>query len=182
MEKIIPINLNNGVIHIHPYRKIDEQNGDVVEDDLFEILSDVENMSFMPERYITSRGDVSKLMLGVTVGYATNSRWSHFLSLVKFHNKVVGQIDIISPQAVFKSYGISEIWLIEYFLHKMLWSKGIMTDALSAIINNLRGQGINNIGAICKTDNLSSLSVLNKLGFIKDRIIDAKQDLYILAK
>lgn len=180
MDNINPINLNNGVIHIHGYRKIDMQRLESFETDLFEILGNPENTKFIPERYIANKQDIGKLLLGVTMGYANKTRWSHFLSLVQFNNKVVGQIDILSPSSVKKSYNIENMWFIEYYLNMAIWNKGIMTSALGAVISNLKEQGITNIGALCQRDNISSISILKKLGFNRQNIIDNKQDYYKL--
>ena len=180
MDNINPINLNNGTIHIHGLRKIDMQRLPIMEDDIYEILSDPNNVQYILERHITNKEDVSKLLLGVTFGYATKTRWTHFISLVKHNDKVVGQIDILSPGLVEKKYGLKNIWLVEYFLHKDLWNKGIMTGALGAVLQNIQEQGVTNIGALCQRENITSIKVLEKIGFKRKSTFDTKQDFFAL--
>lgn len=180
MHTLRPINLNNGTIHIHPYRKADMVRVEQMREDLFEILSDFENTEQIPERRIKSLSDSDKLMLGVTLGYAQQLQWTHFLSLVQHNNKIIGQIDVLSPEKVFAAYKLSNLWLIEYYLHKQLWGKGIMSSALAALIDNLKEQGIVNIGALCKTNNLSSIKVLTNVGFKFSKKFDNLQNLYLL--
>ena len=180
MNSINPIRIDNGTIEIHGYRKMDLERMEIIESDLFEILNDRENTQFVPERFISNKEDINKLLLGIAVGYAMKTKYTHFISLMKFHNKIVGQVDIFSPKHVLENYGISDLWLLEYFINKALWNKGYMTSALGAVLHSLKEQGVKNIGALCRRDNLSSIAVLHKCGFKRVSTFDAKQDLFQL--
>lgn len=50
MSKLKPINLDNGVIRIHPLRISDIERENEIIESLFEILSDEENTKFIPEK------------------------------------------------------------------------------------------------------------------------------------
>ena len=178
MDNIKPINLGNEIIRIHGLRKTDMLRLSFIEDDIYEILSNIDNVQYIPQRHITNKEDVSKLLLGVTFGYETKSRWTHFISLVESNNKVIGQIDVLSPTLVEKNYGLKNIWLVEYLLHIDFWNKGIMTNTLGAVLKNIKEQGITNIGALCQRENINSIKVLEKVGFERKDTFDTKQDLF----
>ncbi len=180
MDNIKPINLSNGAIRIHGLRRMDMQRLIIIGDDIYEILSNPDNIPYMQERYITNKEDVSQLLLGVTFGYETKTRWTHFISLVEDKDKVVGQIDILSPNLVEKTYGLKNTWLVEYFLHKDFWNKGIMTTVLRAVLQNIQEQGVINIGALCQRENTISIKLLEKVGFKKKSTFDTKQDFFSL--
>jgi len=59
-----------------------------------------------------------------------------------------------------------------YDLNPKYWNKGIMTEALSAIMKfTFSTLDINRIEASVSTENIASIKVLEKLGFIKEGIL-----------
>lgn len=177
MCKLEPIILSNGVIEIHPLRKTDLIRHNDFVDDLFEIFGDIESIPFNMERFAKNKEIISSQMLGVSLGYDQQSSYTHFLTLIKL-NKIIGEIIILSPRTVTPSYGIEDTWLIEYFLNKKLWNNGLMSGAVKAVVSNLQGQGIKNIGALVIRENIPSIRVLEKTGFKRLRQFDLKQDFY----
>lgn len=177
MNSLKPINLDNGVIQIHPLRTSDMMRHTEMVNDLYEIFGDIESLPYNKEKFVKDIETISTQMLGVTVGYEQKIRYTHFLTL-KEPNKVIGEIIILSPKSVKDAYKLDNLWIIEYFLNKQLWNNGIMSGVLSAIISNMKQQGITNIGALVDRENSPSIRVLEKAGFSKTMDFDLKQDLY----
>lgn len=181
MNKLKPINLDNGVILIHPLRTIDIQRHEQIVESLHEILSDEENTEFIPEKRTNDKEQISMNLLGVTIRYSQELGYTHFITL-KGNNEIIGQINIISPKGVEleSEYGIKDSWFIEYFMNKKVWGHKLMSGILNAVISEMKNQGINNICALCMPENISSIKTLANAGFIKISKFDLKQDLYKL--
>ena len=177
MNKLKPIILDNGLIQIHPLRSSDLMKHDKIVNDLFEIFSDSETLTYNKEKIVTDKKTVAMQLLGVSMGYEQQLRYTHFLTL-KEYDKVIGEILILSPKSVEPSYNIKDTWIIEYFLNKQLWNNGIMTGVIQVIIEQMQEQDINKIGVLVDRDNLSSIRVLQKVGFIRIKQFDLKQDYY----
>lgn len=59
-----------------------------------------------------------------------------------------------------------------YDLSPKYWNKGIMTEALSAIMNfTFNSLNVNRIEATVSTENIASIRLLEKLDFIKEGIL-----------
>lgn len=177
MNQMKPINLDNGVIQIHPLRTTDLMRHDEIVNDLYEIFGDISSIPYNKEKFVKDKETISTQMLGVTIGYQQQIRYTHFLTL-KEPNKVIGEIIILSPKSVEPAYAIKDIWIIEYYLNKQLWNNGIMSGVINAIVNEMQNQGITGIGALVDKENISSIRVLVKSGFKRLRQYDLKQDLY----
>jgi RimJ/RimL family protein N-acetyltransferase len=178
--KLNPINLDNGVIQIHPLGGRELMKHAKVVNDLFEILSDDENTKYISEKRVTDKKTISDQLLGITIGYQEQLYYAHFLTLKKL-DKIIGMINIITPKRVEDTYLIKNRWFIEYYLNKQLWGHGIMYGAIKAVIQNMEKQGIINLGALCIPENFVSIRLLEKCGFKKIKKFDAKQDYYELS-
>lgn len=177
MNKLKPINLDNGVIQIHPLRPSDMMRHDELVNDLYEIFGDEDSLPYNKEKFVSDRKTISTQMLGVTIGYEQQIRYTHFITL-KEPNKIIGEIIILSPKSVEPQYKIQDTWIIEFYLNKQLWNKGIMSGIIAAIVSNMKNQGIDKIGALVDRNNIPSIRVLEKSGFIKRNPFDVKQDYY----
>ena len=118
-------------------------------------------------------------MLGVTLGYQQQIRYTHFITLKEI-NKIIGEIIILSPKSVEQSYNIKNIWFLEFYLNKLLWNYGIMTDIITQIVSRMKNQSIVGIGALVDRQNIQSIRVLEKSGFKRDRKFDERQDYYTI--
>ncbi|MDP3915071.1 MAG: GNAT family protein [Bacteroidota bacterium] len=177
MNNLKPINLDNGVIQIHPLRTSDLFRHNLIVDDLYEIFGDEATLPYNSEKIVKDKNTISTQLLGVTIGYEQQISYTHFLTL-KENNKIIGEIIILSPKNVQLAYKIKDTWIIEYFLNKKYWNKGIMTGVISAIANIMKINKINKIGALVDRNNLSSIRVLEKVGFRKICSFDLKQDYF----
>lgn len=180
MQKLKPINIESDVILIHPLRRMDMARISDIENDIYEILSDNNSTKYIPEKRLSTRKTATDRVFGFVMGYQTSTSYAHFIT-DKRTQKVIGLIDIISPERAKQSYKIDKYdWMIEYYLHKDYCGQGIMTGIVGAICQRLKGQGINTIAAICDRNNQASIRVLEKVGFRKTKSFDIKQDYFEL--
>lgn len=178
MKPIQTINAGNEDLMIHPLRSIDMQRIDEIQADVFEILSDVENTQYISEKRLKTKNEASDLIFGFVLGYQNGLRYAHFITAKKL-NKVIGVIDIISPDLARRFYKLDKYeWMIEYYLHKAYWNIGIMSNSVGLICQELKAQGIHKIAAVCNKQNIYSIKVLNNIGFIKKKPFDQNQDYY----
>ncbi|MBO3097682.1 GNAT family N-acetyltransferase [Gelidibacter pelagius] len=181
MNRLRPINLDNGVTIIHPLRQSDILRHDQIVDNLIEILSDEENTRFISEKRTDDKERVSNELLGVTFRYDQQLGYTHFITL-KNNNEVLGQINIITPKGIETEtqYKIKDTWFIEYYLNKKVWNLGVMSGAIKAIVESMKDQGITKISALCMPENIGSIKILTKSGFKRTQKFDLKQDVYEL--
>jgi RimJ/RimL family protein N-acetyltransferase len=161
-----PINLNNGILEIHPLRNQDIKKGNLLERDIFEILGNEENTEYIPEKRVTSLQQVVNQTMGVVISYSQKLAYMHFLTM-KALGKTIGVVNILSPLNAQETYNLQNVWLIEYFLNKTYWGNGIMTEVVGEVIDNMRQQGIKQIGAFVYQENFASTRLLEKVGFKK---------------
>lgn len=179
MNTLKPIALDNGYIQIHPYRKKEMMRETEIVNELFEIFGDIESIPFNKEKLVTDKKTISMNLLGVVIGYDQQIRYTHFLTH-KDSDTIIGEIIITTPKHVKSIYNLDNTWIIEYYLNKQFWNRGIMSGAISAIIHNMKGQGIDNIGALVDEKNTPSIRVLEKVGFVYKRQFDLAKDLYLV--
>lgn len=180
MQNLKPINIESDIIQIHPLRPIDITRIQNIENDIYEILSDNESTEYIPEKRLSNRKAASDRVYSFIVGYQTSSSYAHFIT-DKRTQKVIGVINIISPERAKQSYKIDKYdWMIEYYLHKDYCGKGIMTGIVGSVCKRLKGQGFNTVAAICDRNNHASIRLLEKVGFHKTKPFDIKQDYFEL--
>jgi RimJ/RimL family protein N-acetyltransferase len=179
MNKLNPINFENDVLLIHPLRPNDILRQNEIIEDLYEIFSDKDSLPYNKEKYIENKEQIELNLLGITIGYSQNIRYTHFITLKEI-NKIIGEIIILSPKSVEQSYNIKNIWFLEFYLNKLLWNYGIMTDIITQIVSRMKNQGIIGIGALVDRRNIQSIRVLEKSGFKKNTKFDDRQDYYVI--
>ncbi|MCY3412446.1 MAG: GNAT family N-acetyltransferase [Candidatus Heimdallarchaeota archaeon] len=95
--------------------------------------------------------------------------FDRFLVGIEFNSKLIGTISILDWD---RNHRTCEIG---YQLHPDYWSKGIMTEALRAILPFIfYDMGINRLEASCNTGNIGSQKVLEKTGFVREGIMRQK--------
>ncbi|MCI5675616.1 MAG: GNAT family N-acetyltransferase [Ezakiella sp.] len=90
-------------------------------------------------------------------------------------DKAIGIFDFLWSKKYFNHIEIG------YSLNKNYWGKGLMSEAANTIMDELKKR-YNPIGftAIVSSDNIRSIALLNKLGFIRKEKI--KNDIYYVKK
>lgn len=166
MIKFNPILMENNSMIIHPLRQIDAIDSLRIENDLFEILNDKETTEFLPEHRISDKSKMNMFLFGAILGYERQTNYMHFLTAKKI-NQTIGVINLITPSEVEKNYQQKGVWYLEYYLNKKFWNQQIMSNALFAILENIKQQEIHRIGALTFIENIASVKILEKLGFNK---------------
>mgnify|MGYP000327252877 CR=1 FL=1 len=80
-----------------------------------------------------------------------------------------------------EKYNRAEVW---YKIHSAHWNKGFATEVLSRMINyGFDDLNLHRIQAGCAVENIGSIKVLEKVGFIREgrgrQILPLKSDLYV---
>ncbi|HWW42811.1 hypothetical protein, partial [Pedobacter sp.] len=93
--------------------------------------------------------------------------------------KVVGIIDLISPEVAKEFYVISKYpYFIEFYLSSGATGCYIMTQILPPIVDEILAQGIPSIGAVVNRKNTAAKRVLEKANFARKGEFDILQDFY----
>jgi ribosomal-protein-alanine N-acetyltransferase len=86
-------------------------------------------------------------------------------------DRVIGSCGCYHPQRAFRSVEIG------YELHPDHWRQGIMTEALTAMLDYCYGDHfffrLNRVQALTEPDNRASIGLLRKLGFQKEGLLRA---------
>ena len=89
-----------------------------------------------------------------------------FSYAIRYKNEFAGAIWVNTPKLNLMKHNFSE-WDISFFLFEPFENKGIMTFALSKVIDLLFFKfGIDELAAVVEKDNTESEKLLNKIGFV----------------
>ena len=89
-----------------------------------------------------------------------------FAYTIRYKNEFAGAIWVNTPKLNLMKHNFSE-WDISYFLFEPFENKGIMTFALSKVIDLLFFKfDINELAAVVEKGNIQSEKLLNKIGFV----------------
>ena len=146
--------------------------------DIYEMRSDDETLKFVPEQRLSdlkaAEDEFNKFLFANSTGVS----FTHFIT-DKFNGKTIGLITIVAPELASRLYKMEKYeWMIEYLLNKNYCGHGLMTSFLKIFVSNMNEQGIKTIGAVCFRNNLASIRVLEKVGFVKKGNFDIYQDYY----
>ena len=131
---------------------------------IYKILSDPEVIKYDTFDLLTNIRQVDDLIRWF--GHEYKQKHAIFWGIsLKDHHEVIGfckcEIEVPEVRAD-----------LGYDLRSDYWNKGIMTEALNAVIEyTLNNIGVNRIEAAVSTENKGSIRVLEKLGFVKEGIL-----------
>jgi ribosomal-protein-alanine N-acetyltransferase len=92
--------------------------------------------------------------------------------VIEFEGRAVGNISVVSQTEQWDNCELG------YCLGNSYWGKGLMTEAVKAVINFLfKEVGFNRIGAYHSTDNLGSGKVMQKSGMSYEGLLRQRQKL-----
>ena len=132
-------------------------------DDMLEYTADKDVLRYLPEgASYSNKKQVHNLIKRVNQGFKNKEkiRWGIVLN---DKNKVIGDIGYNSIDRE------NNIGKISYRLSKDHWGQGIITKVLNKIISySFNEMKLNRIEALTIDDNLASIRVLEKTGFIKE--------------
>ena len=84
-----------------------------------------------------------------------------FAFAITVDNKVIGSIGIFRQGNIHRQTAE-----LGYYIAEEYWGKGIMTEAVRAVIDYAKTQSIYGIIAICDADNIGSKRVMEKAGMV----------------
>lgn len=173
-----PIFFENDEMLIHPFRPDDMERYEQFVSDVFSILTDDQTLTYIPEKRLKSLEEAEGLLQTMIINYHSRRNYVHFITAKK-SDKVVGIIDLISPEVAKEFYTISSYpYFIEFYLSSSASGCYVMTKLLPRIVDHLLAQGIPSIGAVVNKKNIAAKRVLEKAKFARKGKFDALQDLY----
>lgn len=173
-----PIFLENDTLLIHPFRPEDLGRFQQLTNDIFGILSDEKTLKFVPGKRLNNLQEAELFLQTMVMNYHSGRNYLHFISHKEL-NKVIGMIDLISPEVARDHYSMDHYpFFIEFYLSRFATGCYIMTEILPLLIDNLSDQGISKIGAIINRKNIAARKVLEHANFIYKAPFDVIQDFY----
>lgn len=173
-----PIFFENDKLLIHPFRAEDLEKYDQLTTDIFSILSDEDTLKFIPEKRLHNLKEAQVFLNNTIINYHSGRNYLHFIT-DKQLGKVIGMIDLISPEVAMEYYKIEHYpYFIEFYLGSFASGCYIMTEILPPIVDNILTQGVASIGAVINRNNEAARRVLEKARFAYKAKFDGMQDLY----
>lgn len=173
-----PIYLENEKLLIHPFRPEDLNRFEALTKDIFDILTDPQTLKFIPGKRLNSFQEAELFLQTAILNYHSGRNYLHFISHKEL-GKVIGMIDLISPNVAREHYTIDRYpFFIEFYLSGFASGCYIMTEILPLLIEKLYEQGIVNIGAVINQENIAARKVLEKANFKYKAPFDLVQDFY----
>lgn len=173
-----PINLNNGILEIHPYRISEAERDKEVVNDLFEIFGDISQIPFNKEKLVKDKKDMNTY--SIVSDYHSKRQYTHFVSHIE-SKKIIGKIIISPPVKEYIQFDgtLKNTWIIEFYLNKRFWNKGIMSGIIPEVVRGIQKQGIKKVGAVVDKLNFGSIRVLEKSGLKRIKQFDDLKDLFV---
>lgn len=176
-----PIYFENEELLIHPFRAEDLERFKELAGEIFTILSDDHTLKFIPAKRLNSLEEARLLLQNMVINFHSARSYVHFITHKKT-NKVIGIIDLISPEFAREHYKMDYYpFFIEFYLGAFATGCYIMTEILPPVVENIRDQGISRVGAVINRKNVAARKVLENASFNYKATFDTTQDLYEVA-
>lgn len=146
--------------------------------EFLELFSHEELTKYNENYRLSSIHDAQTRIYNISLSFMQHRFYTYRLYDAKA-DKLVGTIELLTPESVNESHpSISKfcfptgdavrnnIWLIEYYLHPDYWRQGIMSNAVSAIIDMLFAQTARCVTAVCHIKNGPGEKFLKNLTFV----------------
>jgi len=174
----IPIQFENTRYLIHGFRPVDLECFDALSEQVFRILSDDHTLHYLPSKRMDSVEETELFLRAMVLNFHTGKNLLHFIR-DKESDRVVGVIDLISPELAREHYKISDYpFFVEFYLGSFASGCYLMTELLPAVVEQLLDGGIGRIGAVVNRGNIAAKKVLKKARFKKKHAFDLEQDFY----
>ncbi len=173
-----PIFIKNGNFLIHTFGPEEIQRISSIAQDVYAIFSDEMTLKFLPQKRLQSVQQAEKLLKTNLLNFHAGKNYLHFIT-DELTGRVIGLIDIISPDTAKEHYDFSQYpHFIEFYLAGANAGKLIMSKLLPVFIEVIRGQNLKQLGAVVHRHNVSSIKVLKRSGFKLEAGFDSIQDFY----
>ncbi|MEJ2880194.1 GNAT family N-acetyltransferase [Pedobacter sp. GR22-6] len=175
---IQPISFENEKFLIHSFRPQDLHRFNDLALEVFSILSDDHTLRYLPAKRLDTLHDAEQFLQGMLLNFYAGRNYLHFISDKKT-GKVVGMIDLISPELAREHYHIDRYpFFLEFYLSSFASGCYLMTELLPPAVEQLLNQGIAHIAAVVNKENIAAKKVLKKARFQKKQAFDVQQDFY----
>ena len=176
-----PFTFENENYLIHPFRPEDLNRFTEITKEVFCILSDDHTLKFVPNKRLSTPEQAELFLQTMLINAHAGRNFLHFIT-DKRQGKVVGIIDLISPEVAQEHYQIDHYpFFIEFYLSSFASGCYLMTSLLPPIVDEILAQGIPSIGAVVNRDNIAAKKVLEKAQFTYKEPFDPVQDFYEIA-
>ncbi|MCC8407752.1 GNAT family N-acetyltransferase [Mucilaginibacter sp. UR6-1] len=176
-----PVCLENKNYIIHPFRSEDMKRYGKLVKEIFHLLSDDDTLHFLPEKRLRSVSEADAWLQGAILNFHCGRNFIHFIT-DKVTGKLVGMIDIISPEVAMTNYRLDDYpYFIEFYLAGSARGQKIMSTLLPGVVAELQERNITILGAVVNRRNTAAQKVLARTGFRFRAAFDPVQDLYELS-
>lgn len=173
-----PFYLECGDLLVCPFRPEDIENYDQWVNAIWQFFSDEDMLVFIPEKRLVNLQEADDWLKVTLLNFHSGQNYVYFIT-DRITKTLLGVIDIIAPVKAKRHYRLREYpHFIEFYLRGRSTNKSIMTILLPQVVNQLRQQGVNSIGAVINRENIAAGKVLVKSGFQFRKVFDDRQDLY----
>ncbi len=174
-----PILLESESLLIHHFRPEDMARRHEIISDIFSILSDESTLKFLPSKRLHRIEEAEAFLHANLLNYHSGRNYIHFIT-DKASSRVIGIIDLISPQVAAEYYLMDSYpYFIEFYLSGGSSGCQIMSEVLPSVSESVISQGIPVIGAVVNRLNMAATRVLQKANFQYKEKFDVHQDLYL---
>ncbi|MBB6271894.1 RimJ/RimL family protein N-acetyltransferase [Pedobacter cryoconitis] len=175
---IASIYLDNPKFLIHSFRPEDLSHFEQLTKDIFDILSDEQTLKFIPGKRLKSLQEAEFFLQAMIVNYHSGRNYLQFIRHKEL-DKVIGMIDLISPEVAKEHYSMDQYpFFLEFYLAGFASGQHIITEILPLVIEKLTHQGIAKIGAVVHKENIAARKVLVGANFTFKMPFDLAQDVY----
>jgi len=173
-----PVNFTVEDFEISPLKGKDLHRFDIMAEDVYDILSDEQTLRFIPEKRLSSKQEaVTWLQLSV-VNFHIGRNYIHLIR-AKSTGEILGIIDILSPALVRDHYQLpSYPHFVEFYIKGELQGGSLMSKILPKVLQFIRNQDIDVIGAVADRQNFAAKKVLEKSGFVNIEPFDLTKDFF----
>jgi RimJ/RimL family protein N-acetyltransferase len=174
-----PIEIEHGNYLVHSFRAEEMKREKSISRDIYAILSDEATLRYLPEKKLPSPEAATLYFRSNLLSYHAGKNYLHFIT-DKHTEKIVGMIDLISPEVAKEHYQLNHYpYFIEFYLESNAQGRSIMTTLLPAFVSQLQRQHIKHLGAVVNHKNTAARKVLKKAGFVYQSPFDPLQDFYL---
>ena len=139
---------------------------------MYEVYSDEETMAFWSDEPVTTVGQAAK-MIRADLDLAARGVAAFWSIVDKETGEVLGKVTLIHYSAQNQRAEIG------YILARRHWRKGLMSEALTAVIDFAFGPlGLHRLEADTDTENVASIALLEKLGFKREGLFPERWYVY----
>lgn len=143
-----PIYIENEQIIVHPFGPEDLKRYELLVRDIFDIFTDDYTLKYLPEKRLENMANAEQFLNTSVISFHTGRNYIHFIT-DKTYGKVIGMINLISPEMAKEFYNLKDYqYFLEFYLVGQASGCYIMSKILPTVVEILLNQGIENLYAV----------------------------------